>query len=322
MDDAKFEEIHKLHNIRIALNIFQPVFPFTYFRDKCDQKKQKLINSILDEIFNNTSSLHKYSSLEIKDSPSIGNTIWIFWYTGFDSAPPLIKKCAEIAKSLDDANVILIDKYNLEEYFVFEGNIKEYFEKGYISIQTFSDILRTQLLSRKGGFWFDATLFALRKNFISTHKDLTYFSIKHRSNDLLLKKKWNEFFTGCRWSTYCNGAGIGNPIFSFIYDMYIQYFNTYNRAFDYFQTDYIWLYAYEHFQWAKELIDATEPSVSCIYNFHHKLLKKFNQADWDKTLKENEFQKLGWRKVAPQKLKRKQHVKYEMYYDHFLDFSL
>lgn len=305
--------------MRVAFNIFQPLPPFTYFRDICDRKKQRKINYILDKIAQNSGLYKKYENA-ILPTNRIGNRVWMFWYTGFDSAPPLIKKCSEIAKSLDNADVVLLDKTNLEDYFTFEGNIRKLFEAGKISIQTFSDILRTQLLSRYGGFWFDATLFVTRKDFITNHMNLLYFSIKHKSNDLLLKKKWNEFFTGCRWSTYCNGAGIGSPLFAFIYDMFIEYYKHYDVIFDYFQIDYIWLYAYEHFNWATEIIDKVEPSVSCIYNFHHNLLKKYDQQNWDKTMKENEFQKLGWRAVTPHKLKKKKNIHYEMYYDHFLNF--
>lgn len=318
--EKSLKKIQKLQKIRIILNLFQPIFPFTFFRDICDKKKLKLVNSILDNLIENTGLINQYTSFDVSKLNKIGNTIWIFWYSGFETAPFLVKKCVEIAKSLNNANVVLIDKNNLEDYFEFEGNIKYLFENKKISIQTFSDILRIQLLSRKGGFWFDATLFATRQDFILNHENLTYFSIKHSKNDLLLKKKWNEFFTEGKWSTYCCGSGIGNPLFSFIYDTYISYYKEYNCAFDYFQTDYIWLYAYTHFSWAKEMIDSVFPCVDCSYNFHHKLLRKFNEDDWNKTIVNNEFQKLGWRAVTPKKLNKIKNRKYETYYDHFLSF--
>lgn len=314
------QEVRKIHKIRTVLNLFQPILPFTLIRDFCDRRKMNLISYILDDIIINSELKTKYSNCDISKLNKIGNTVWIFWYSGFDTAPPLVRKCVEITKSLNDANVVLIDKNNLEHYFKFEGNIKHLFENKKISIQTFSDILRTQLLSSKGGFWFDATLFATRQDFILNHENLTYFSIKHSKNDLLLKKKWNEFFTEGRWSTYCNGAGINNPLFSFIYDTFIAYYNKYDHIFDYFQIDYIWLYAYNHFDWAKEMIDSVFPCVDCSYNFHHKLLRKFNEDDWNKTIVNNEFQKLGWRAVAPKKLNKIKNRKYETYYDHFLSF--
>ena len=321
MSNEEIEEIKSLQKKRVFFNALKYVPSFQFFRDRCDKKKQVLINSILDEVVYSSDLMRKYSAVDLTQIPPIGNRIWMFWYTGFDTAPDLVKKCTELAKSLDDADVVLIDKSNLEEFFSFEGNIKELFENGKITIQTFSDILRTQLLSRRGGFWFDATLMPLRKDFITVHSRQNYFSIKHARNDMLLKKKWNEFFTEGRWSTYCNGAGIGNPVFSFIYDVFISYYKLYDSIFDYWQIDYIWLYCYEHFDWAKAIIDSTQPSVNCSYNFHSKLLKEFDPSDWNKTIRENEFQKLGWRVIAKQGRAHTDNQK-ETYYDHFLSFSL
>ena len=199
-----------------------------------------------------------------------------------------------------------------ERAATLKGNIEKYFYSGEISIQTFSDILRCQLLSKRGGFWFDSTLFVINKNFIHEHKDLSYWSIKHSANDLLLKQKWNEYFTKGLWSIYGCGAGKDNPLFSFIYDMYLSYFELYNISFDYFQTDYTWLFAYTHFDWAKELVDNITPCVSCSYYIGQHLKKVFNKSNWDMILRENSFQKLNWR-IECKKSKK------QTYYDYFIN---
>lgn len=320
-DENTLKEIKQLQKRRICCNCLRHIPLFAVLRDKYDERKEKLINTILDDIAAESGLLKKYEKIDINSLSATGNKVWMLWYTGLDDAPDLVKKCVSIAKELDDADVTFIDKNNLEEFFTFESNIRNLFEQRKISIQTFSDIVRLQLMSRHGGFWIDATVFVTHKDFITKYKDLPYFSVKHKSNNLLLKEKWNEYFTLGRWSTYCSGSGKGNPIFSFIYDMYIEYFKKKDSSFDYFQTDYIWLYAYEHFSWAKELIDHIEPVVECSYFIHRRLLKKYNQNDWNHTISHNEIQKLGWRAVKPEKLKKKQHAKYETYYRHFLSYE-
>lgn len=139
-----------------------------------------------------------------------------------------------------------------------------------------------------------------------------FFSIRHLENDLLLKKKWNEYFTKGRWSIYCIASGISNPLFSFIYEMYIAYYKYYETSFDYFQTDYTWLYAYEHFDWAQSVVDAVVPSVKCSYFLGQHLLKPFDENKWNQIMEENEFQKLNWRITG-------KHSSKLLYYDYFMN---
>ena len=277
-----------------------------------DDKKQGLVDDILDKVAKESGLYDKFRNRDLSSLKPIGNRVWMFWYTGLDSAPPIVRKCVSIVSKLPEVDLVVIDKTNLEEYFVFEGNIKQYFENGNISIQTFSDILRCQLLSRKGGFWLDATLFVTRQDFILTHRNLTFFTIHHLTNDMLLKKKWNEYFTEGRWSIYGIGAGAGNPLLSFVYEMYVEYFRLYQKDFDYFQTDYTIFYAYTNFEWVRIIIDSVAPSVSCSYFLGKNMMKPFDQKKWDQVISENEFQKLQWKidgKVANKK----------NFYDHFIE---
>lgn len=312
---GQIKKIKILTKIRFIFCIFQFVPFFKFLRDKFGQKKQKLINELLDEICTRAGLKNKY-----KEHPSlilnpIGNKVWMFWYTGFDTAPPIVKKCVTIVKQLDEVDLILLDKDNLEKYFTFEGNIRKFFYDGKISIQTFSDILRCQLLSRYGGFWFDATLFVINKDFIVQNKNLPYWSMKHSNNNLLLKKKMNEYFTEGRWTNHASGSGKNNPLFSFIYEMFLLYYQNYDYIFDYFQIDYIWLYAYDNFNWAKKLVDDVTPSVSCSYYLGQHLTKKFDYKKWEEILHNNSFQKLRWKVKSNTKTK-----KHLTYYDYFINY--
>ena len=310
--DTTVSEIKKLQRIRLILNCLQFFPPCRFFRDLVGDKKQMLADGLLDEVAKESGLYDKFRDMDLSSLKPIGNRVWMFWYTGLDSAPPIVRKCVSIVSKLPEVDLVVIDKTNLEEYFVFEGNIKQYFENGNISIQTFSDILRCQLLSRGGGFWFDATLFVTRQDFILTHKNLTFFTIHHLTNDLLLKKKWNEYFTEGRWSIYGIGAGPDNPLLSFAYEMYVEYYGLYQKDFDYFQTDYTIFYAYTNFEWVRMMIDSVAPSVSCSYFLGKNMMKPFDQKKWDQVISENEFQKLQW-KIDGKAANRK------TYYDHFVE---
>ena len=296
---------------RTILNCIRRFPPASLLRDRYDDKMLDGADSIIDRVVRESGLYEKYMNVDISSPGSAGSRIWMFWYTGFDTAPPIVRKCADLACQLDGAQVVFIDKDNLEEYFEFQGDVRNAYEEGRLKIQLLSDLIRWQLLSRKGGFWFDATLFATSKDFLGRYGQLQYFSVRQSRNDVLSKQKWNEFFTKGRWATYCNGSAPGNPLFSFIYDTFVSYFDYHDRPFNYFQSDYIWLYAYNHFDWARTMVDSLEPTCECTYFIGHNLKKSFSRIGWDDTMKSNSIQKLNWRVEKPRKDKT--------YYDFFID---
>ena len=91
----------------------------------------------------------KYRDKKLIDT-KIGNRVWVMWYQGFNSAPPIVKECVKSISAVPDIDLVLLDKNNLEQYFTYEGQIRKLFTEKKISIQTFSDIVRLQLLSRWG----------------------------------------------------------------------------------------------------------------------------------------------------------------------------
>ena len=103
---------------------------------------------------------------------------------------------------------------------------------------------------------------------------------------------------------------MGHPVFSFIYDMFLAYYEVYAKVLDYFQIDYIWMYAYAHFDWVKMVIDSNIPTVSNAYILAEIMEQRFNLQKWEYIIQENLFQKLQWRK----KIKQEE----ETYYDYFM----
>lgn len=85
--------------------------------------------------------------------------LWIYWDSGEDLAPNIVKRCIYSAKKRNqDRKVIVLDKDTINDYIHIPSNIQKKFEKN----QThYSDLIRVMLLSDYGGAWADATcLFA------------------------------------------------------------------------------------------------------------------------------------------------------------------
>jgi len=81
--------------------------------------------------------------------------IWIYWNTGIDNAPRLVKECVNswIEKN-PDWDVKLLDDESLYHYLTID-HIPN------LSTAHFSDLLRLELLCKYGGLWVDATTYCI-----------------------------------------------------------------------------------------------------------------------------------------------------------------
>lgn len=96
------------------------------------------------------------------------HTIWMCWWQGYDQAPPLVRQCiASVRHNLEGQgspyHVVVLDKDNYKEYCSFNPVILDKWEKGIISNAHMADLLRIELLYRRGGIWMDATVFCTAK---------------------------------------------------------------------------------------------------------------------------------------------------------------
>lgn len=228
----------------------------------------------------------KYSNVDISKLNPIGNKVWMFWYSGFESAPEIIKKCLGQMQKVEGIDLMLLDKNNFLDYFKFEGNVKKYLDMGRLPFAKLSNILRTQLISRHGGTWCDATIFITHPDLFDRIKDLSYYSVRHT-------KGWH--FAEGKWTTFFMGGGKGNPLAGFICDTLTKYYDTHDYHFDYFQFDYTWLYAYTHFDWARQLIDSTPGFSNDLDYLQLHWNQPYNEEDWNNMMKNNEMQKLNWK---------------------------
>ncbi|MDA8873322.1 alpha-1,2-fucosyltransferase [Alphaproteobacteria bacterium] len=92
--------------------------------------------------------------------------VWVYWASGFSSAPLVVRACAErLAIVEKDRQVIFLDDNTLQEFIDLPHSFQKAKE---ISVTHFSDILRVSLLRVYGGTWVDATVFIndQTKNFL------------------------------------------------------------------------------------------------------------------------------------------------------------
>ena len=221
----------------------------------------------------------------------IGSTVWMFWYSGFDSAPSLVKKCMARVASIKGINLITISKSNLDKYFLDKKRLEMILARlneGHITIQHFSDILRCYLLAEYGGFWLDATILVQDPSFFKRYKDQTFFSLTFKDS---------LFFAGGRWATFLMAAGKNNPVFISSYKLWCSYLERYTKAFDYFQTDHIFLYLYDNNPYVRIQFDSLKKyhEVDDVWEMAKIRDKEISHNSFAELLKKNTIQKLNYK---------------------------
>ena len=86
------------------------------------------------------------------------NPIWIYWNSGINNAPEIVKRCYESIKEYAEQEIILLSEENLADYIVFPRYIVEKVESGKIPMAGYTDLMRFALLEHFGGTWIDSTI--------------------------------------------------------------------------------------------------------------------------------------------------------------------
>lgn len=167
----------------------------------------------------------------------IPNSIFFFWYDGFECLPRIPALCLKHLKQNyeKEYQILLIDKNNLKEISSIDPFFTDLFEKGKISIQMYSDALRFTLLKNLGGYWVDSSLLFLSNafNFRSLLKETSFNSVENGSID---KPFISYGGVDSRWCTFLLAGRKENEISSVYLDALKRYFSRYSHA-PYLMTD-------------------------------------------------------------------------------------
>ncbi|SEW42705.1 capsular polysaccharide synthesis protein [[Clostridium] fimetarium] len=96
--------------------------------------------------------------LSFNDDFKVENPIWIFWNTGMEKAPKIVKKCYKTVLMYGGRPVIVLDENNIDEYITFPKYIVNKTLSGNIPMAGYTDLMRFALLEHYGGTWIDSTV--------------------------------------------------------------------------------------------------------------------------------------------------------------------
>ncbi|MGF1680927.1 capsular polysaccharide synthesis protein [Photobacterium minamisatsumaniensis] len=116
---------------------------------------------------------------------SFTKKIWMYWDSGLDSAPEVVKLSYKSWVQLNpDYEVIFLDKTNIKQHLGFEFN--DVYNCFTVDLKAAgkSDFLRAYLLYRYGGVWADATTFCMKP--LDTWLNMSeteFFSFREKYSD-------------------------------------------------------------------------------------------------------------------------------------------
>lgn len=174
--------------------------------------------------------------------------IWMFWWQGEESMPPIVKKCYDlaVAHAPEGHPVILLTKQNYKEYTDIPTYIIDKVSRHVISLTHFSDILRMSLLFKHGGLWMDATMYAA-SDIPQTIFEKPFFSVR-TPND-------GQWVSRCLWTGFFIGGIKEHPLFGFLRELFFDYWKDHDELLDYFLIDVGIVMAYDNLPQVKKSVD-------------------------------------------------------------------
>ena len=88
----------------------------------------------------------------------VDEPIWLFWNTGLEQAPEIVRTCYQSVKKYAGRQVVLLTENNVQNYINMPDYLNEKLKSGALPLAIYTDLMRVALLEHYGGTWMDATI--------------------------------------------------------------------------------------------------------------------------------------------------------------------
>lgn len=219
--------------------------------------------------------------------------IWVFWWQGYDGAPPLVRRCIDsIRLHAGGHPVVLLTRENCRTYATLPEYVFEKVMSGRISLTHLSDILRMSLLATHGGLWLDATIF-VSQDIPEVYFQMPLFTVRYPTSPSTITKG--------RWTGFCQAAKQGCLLHRYCLDVFLAYWRTYNSLIDYFFIDYVIAQAYEQIPSVREAIDSIPENNTGIKLLDRLFFRPYRADEYEQVLCDSVFHKLNRKRAYPEK---------------------
>lgn len=277
----EYADIYREEQLAFAENQSEIVKQETF------QRKYQFLLDYLREACKDV--IAQYRNSESATNNEHSDTIWVFWWTGEQTAPDVVKACINsIRKNANGHPVVMLDQTNYQEYVQLPEHIVRKHDAGIIGHAHFSDVVRLSLLAAYGGAWIDATVFLSQPipDIVFTRD---FYTMRAYDPEALYPSK-------SRWCGYFLAGAPSFPLFGFTRDCLIAYWRDHNKDIDYLLMDYIMILGCE----AVPAIRASVDTLADNNLLRNKLMSSMNEPFSDALFRElaegdTFVSKLSWR---------------------------
>lgn len=258
-----------------------------FIAEPASQKKDAFIRRYLERTL--APVLAQYDVDEELGGHDPNAPIWVCWWTGENTAPPLVKRCIRsIRENAGSHPVHLITRDNYRDFLQIPAFMLDKVEKKEMGLAHLADYIRVKALAEHGGLWLDATIFC-SDTVPAVCFELPFFTCKSPRQPC-------GYLSEMRWVTFCLGGWRGNVFFRFLRDAFERYWQETPCAIDYLFFDYIIELAYNHLPALRELIDAVPENNLHRDDLQAAMNAALPAAEFDDVLRpDTVLYKLSWR---------------------------
>lgn len=198
------------------------------------------------------------------------DTIWCCWLQGEEQAPAVVKKCLDSLKRFGRKIVVLTND-NFTDYTDIPEHVLEKKRQGIINNTHFTDILRADLLSKRGGTWIDATVYvsdpSLMSEVMGRYSLFAYsFAMRDSISDSMLFDSW---------FLHCTSV---NPVICDVRDMLYEYWRNEDSLMHYFLFHLMFSIACRRHPEINDSIPVF--SLEPCHLLQHEMLKPYDELRW------------------------------------------
>lgn len=260
-------------------------------------KKHKDILDFLKKDFDIFLSTYSYDFE--KSNEQNGKKIFSLWLQGYENAPEIVQKSIQTQKEYAERfgyEYILLDKSNLETFVKIPENIARKFEDGKIDAIKYSDIIRTFLLFKYGGIWFDATIYIKTDSKLS-YLDDEFYTIRAKGDET-----YPKYVADGRWALFCIAGYRNGIVFDFLRKFQVEYFSKYDLPINYFLIDYLMELGYEYNPIIRKQVDKVITNNQDLYFLVNNFSNMYRDEDWEKVLETTNIFKCSYKIYVSDKL--------------------
>jgi len=234
------------------------------------------------------------------------STIWVCWWDGYESMPPLVRACYNSIKEHAGIHPVqLITRHNFRDFISIPNYILEKVDAGIMTVTHFSNIVRANLLYEHGGIWMDATILVTQEISLETMSFYTLKAPAPKSSSVTLAR-----FAGLsnpaarilddtnpqtsRWSGFLLAGSKHSIIFDYMRKILYAYWKDHNHQIDYVLYDYTIALGYEYIPIFKKLVDNVPCSDVEKFVLEKNLNTEFSEEKFSQYRK-TPFHKLTWK---------------------------